>query len=325
MENKIALEEHFSTEQTIGDSQEYFHPEKWEETRRRLLDVGERRIRLMDETGIELAIVSLNSPAIQAIPDPKRAAEIARRANDHLAEQVDKRRDRFRAFAALPLQDPDAAAAEAQRCVRDLGFVGALANGFSPGRRRGNGNLPGRSALSTTSGGSTRRWTRPFYLHPRDPIESRAKIYHGHPWLLGSAWAFGVETATHALRLMGSGLFDRHPELQVVLGHLGEGLPFLVWRLDHRIANEPRGYAGQRTFQQYLSSNFNLTTSGAFRTPSLHDSISEIGVDRLLFSTDFPFEEMAWASEWFDAAPISENDRIKIGRTNAARLFRLDL
>ena len=131
MENKIALEEHFSTEQTIGDSQEYFYPEKWAETKRRLLDVGERRIRLMDETGIELAIVSLNSPAIQAIPDPKRAAEIARRANDHLAEQVDKRRDRLRAFAALPLQDPDAAAAEAARCVRDLGFVGALANGFS--------------------------------------------------------------------------------------------------------------------------------------------------------------------------------------------------
>ena len=324
LENKIALEEHFSTEQTIGDSQEYFHPERWEETKRRLLDVGERRIRLMDETGIELAIVSLNSPAIQAIPDPKRAAEIARRANDHLAEQVDKRRDRFRAFAALPLQDPDAAAAEAQRCVRDLGFVGALANGFS---QVGDAE----TVIYLDDSRYDDFWReyaaldRPFYLHPRDPIESWAKIYHGHPWLLGSAWAFGVETATHALRLMGSGLFDRHPELQVVLGHLGEGLPFLVWRLDHRVANEPRGYAGQRTFQQYLSSNFNLTTSGAFRTPSLHDWISEIGVDRLLFSTDFPFEEMAWASEWFDAAPISENDRIKIGRTNAARLFRLDL
>ena len=106
-----------------------------------------------------------------------------------------------------------------------------------------------------------------------------------------------------------------------MLGHLGEGLPFLIWHIDHRIANEPRGYSGGATFQHYLSKNVYLTTSGAFRTQALLNAIAELGSDRLLFSTDYPFEEMGWATDWFDTAAISDNDRAKIGRGNAARLF----
>jgi 2,3-dihydroxybenzoate decarboxylase len=154
-----------------------------------------------------------------------------------------------------------------------------------------------------------------------------AQIYEGHPWLLGPTWAFGQDTAVHALRLMGSGLFDKYPRIQIVVGHMGEGLPYSMWRVDNRNAwvNAPPRYAAKKRIAEYFSANFYLTTSGNFRTQTLIDAMLEIGVDRILFSTDWPFENIDHAAVWFDAASISENDRLKIGRTNAARLFKLGL
>lgn len=322
MDRKIGLEEHFAHPDTLGDSEVYFGADLWPEMKRRLLDIAEVRLRQMDENGMEYMIVSLNSPAIQAIPDVSRARDVALRANDALAEQVERRRDRFRGFAALPMQDPDAAAAEARRCVRDLGFVGALVNGHS---QVGEAD----SAVYLDDSRYDAFWAEfaaldvPFYLHPREPLPSQSRIYDGHPWLLGSAWAFGVETATHALRLMGGGLFDRHPALTVILGHLGEGLPFSIWRVDHRIRTAARGLPVKRPFAAYLSENFYITTSGNFRTQSLIDTMLEVGSDRILYSTDYPFERVEDAATWFDSASISETDRLKIGRTNAAKLFKI--
>jgi 2,3-dihydroxybenzoate decarboxylase len=165
----------------------------------------------------------------------------------------------------------------------------------------------------------------PFYLHPRNPLPSASQIYEGHPWLLGPTWAFGQETAVHALRLMASGLFDRHPKLQIVLGHLGEGLPYSIWRVDHRNAwtKAPPRYPAKKKLGDYFRDNFHLTTSGNFRTQTLLDAILEVGSDRILFSTDWPFENVDHAAGWFDACPISELDRLKIGRTNAINLFKL--
>lgn len=323
MQDKIALEEHFAVPETLADSERYFTADRWSEAEQALLDVADRRLALMDETGIGRAIVSLNSPAVQDVPDRREAAALARRANDALAEQVAGRPDRLSGFACLPMQDPEAAAEEARRCVVELGFVGALVNGWS--RVDGeDGGVYLDDARYQDFWAAYAALGRPFYLHPRDPVPSQTAIYDGHPWLVGSAWSFGVETATHALRLMGSGLFDRHPDLQVVLGHLGEGLPFLIWRVDHRVATAPRGITTARSFQEYFRQNCYLTTSGAFHTPALHNAIAEVGVDRVLYSTDFPFERMTDAAMWFDAALISENDRRRIGRSNAAALFGLD-
>lgn len=165
----------------------------------------------------------------------------------------------------------------------------------------------------------------PIYLHPRDPLPNRSSQYDGHPWLYGSAWAFSVETATHALRLMDSGLFDRHPSINIILGHLGELLPFNIWRTDHRLAVAPRGLTVEKTFGYYLRNNFYLTTSGNFRTPALLDTIQEVGADRLLFSADYPFEDMREAAEWFDRIELNESDHAKIAHGNAIRLLRLDL
>ena len=299
----------------------------WEELQHRLLDIQDTRLRLMDAHGIETMILSLNAPAVQAIPDRARAVEISRRANDVLAEECARRPDRFRAFAALPLQDPEEAARELNRCVTDLGFVGALANGFSQDAAQGDGktllyyDLPQYRAFWA----EVARLDVPFYLHPRNPLPQDARIYDGHPWLLGPTWAFAQETAVHALRLMASGLFDEHPTLQIILGHMGEGIPAMLWRIDHRNAwvKLPKTYPAKRRFVDYFTANFHITTSGNFRTQMLIDAILELGSERIMFSTDWPFENIDHAADWFDAASIAEADRLKIGRTNAARPFRL--
>lgn len=326
MNGKIGLEEHFAIPDTLQDSAGFVPPDDWKELSARLLDIQERRLREMDANGMAMMILSLNAPAIQAIPSRKQASELATRANDFLAEQVAKRPDRFQAFAALPMQDPELATRELERCVSQLGFKGALVNGFSQVDTPENVvyyDAPQYGAF----------WDRvesldvPFYLHPRNPIASWAKIYDGHPWLLGPTWAFAQETAVHALRLMACGLFDRHPGLQIILGHMGEGLPFNIWRVDNRNAwvKAPKGYPAKKPLGEYFRSNFYLTTSGNFRTQTLIDAMLEVGADRILFSTDWPFENVDHAANWFDAASISEADRLKIGRDNAIKLFKLGL
>ena len=325
MQGKIALEEHFALEETVADSAGFSPKEDWPELKARLLDIQDRRLREMDSHGIELMLLSLNAPAVQAIPDARKANETAVRANDYLAEQVAKRPDRFQAFAALPMQDPDLAIVELERAVKMLGFKGALVNGFS---QAGDA----KTALYYDLDRYLPFWARiealdvPFYLHPRNPLPEDCKIYEGHEWLLGPTWAFGQETAVHALRLMGSGLFDRHPGLRIIVGHMGEGLPYSMWRIDHRngwVKTPPR-YKAKKKICEYFHEHFYLTTSGNFRTQTLIDALLEVGSDKILFSADWPFENVDHAAQWFDSASISEADRKKIGRDNARKLFKLD-
>lgn len=326
MNGKIGLEEHFAIPDTLQDSAGFVPGDYWKELSRRLLDIHEGRLRQMDDNGMEMMILSLNAPAVQAIPSRQKANEIAQRANDFLAEQVARRPDRFQAFAALPLQDPDLATAELERCITQLGFKGALVNGFSQVDTPENVVYYDAPQFADFWG-VVEKLDAPFYLHPRNPLASWAQIYDGHPWLLGPTWAFGQETAVHALRLMASGLFDRHPKLKIILGHMGEGLPYSMWRIDNRNAwvKLPKSYPARKTFGEYFQDNFYLTTSGNFRTQTLIDAMLEVGSDRILFSTDWPFENVDHAATWFDAATISEADRLKIGRTNAVELFKLDL
>jgi gamma-resorcylate decarboxylase len=321
---KIALEEHFgATDPNIVEqSATHFTADAWPAHRDMLLDIHDARLRLMDDCGIEKAILSLLSPGIQSLHDPEHATDWARRLNDYAAKQVATRPDRFAAFAALPMQDPDAAVSELHRAVTDLGLVGGLVNGFSQvGDERTIVYLDDRRYAEFWA--TVEQLDVPVYLHPRDPLEATSPQYDGHPWLYGSAWAFSVETGTHALRLMGSGLFDRHPRINVILGHLGELLPFNIWRTDHRLAVAPRGLAVQRSFGHYLRNNFYLTTSGNFRTPALLNALQEVGADRLLFSADYPFEDMREAAAWFDALELNETDKTKIARINAQKLMRL--
>jgi 2,3-dihydroxybenzoate decarboxylase len=319
---KIALEEHFAIPETIADSQAY-GKEFWQELGANLQDLQKQRIEQMDKTGIELSILSLNSPAIQAIHNKKKAVEVARIANNHVAENIARHVDRFRSFAALPMQDPDAACKELIRCVKDLGFVGGLINGYSQIGEEDTSyylDLPQYRPFWAEVG----KLDVPVYLHPREPLSSQRKPYEGHPWLLGAAWAFGVETATHALRLICSGLFDEHPTLQIILGHLGEMLPFSIWRAEHRMRIDPRGLPAKKNISLYFYDNFWVTTSGNFRTQALINCILEMGSDRILYSTDYPFESMVECEEWFSSVDISLNDQLKIGRLNTQQLFKLE-
>ena len=323
MKGKIALEEHFAIEATLGDSQ-VFGPHVWPELRSRLVDIQTKLIASMDQNGIGMMILSLNAPAVQAIADPKRAVAVAKEANDALAEHVRKRPDRFAAFAALPMQDPDAAIRELERCVKELKFVGALVNGFSDSADPGT-LLYYELAQYRPFWKVVDALGVPFYLHPRNPLSDQIPGYRGHNWMLGPNWAFAAETSVHALRLIGCGLFDEYPNVKIVLGHLGEGIPANLWRIDHRNGwmKAAHKFAAKHSVAHYFRKHFWITTSGNYSTSSLKQTIEELGADRVMFSVDWPFEEPAEACEWIDKAPISETDRQKISRGNAVQLFQL--
>jgi 2,3-dihydroxybenzoate decarboxylase len=325
MQGKIALEEHVAIDATLADSQ-VFGAHVWQDLRPRLRDVQDMRLGEMDKHGIEMMILSLNAPAVQAIHEVKTAIAVAREANDVLADEVAKRPGRFAAFAALPMQDPEAATAELTRCVNDLGMVGALVNGFSQVGTPESAvyyDLPQYRAFWR----ALEALDVPFYLHPRNPLPSWTKFYDGHSWMLGPNWAFAAETALHALRLIGSGLFDECPKLKIVLGHLGEGIPVQLWRIDGRNGwmAEPHRYAAKKSVGEYFRAHFHLTTSGNFHTPALVNAMTEMGAERVMFSVDWPFEDVGQAALWFDEAEIGDAERQKIGRDNAIKLFKLKI
>ena len=323
MQGKIGLEEHFAIEETLNDSRAFFPTSVWEEVRGRVLDLHDRRLREMDEHGIEMMMLSLNAPAVQAIPDPAQANEIAPAPTTISPSKWRKRPDRFQGLAALPLQDPDMAAARTATLRQGARLQRRAGQRLLPDRRPRHRRLLRPAAVPAVLGRWSERLDVPFYLHPRNPLPRDASIYEGHRWLLGPIWAFGQETAVHALRLMGSGLFDAYPKLQIVLGHMGEGLPFSMWRVDNCNAWIGTGntYPAKKKIAEYFQDNFYLTTSGNFRTQALLNAMMEIGADRIMFSTDWPFENIDHAAIWFDDAR-SARTTAKIGRTNA-RLFKL--
>ena len=324
MQQKIAFEEHCAIEETLEETRAFAGDSgKWDDFTRQILDLGDERLERMERNGISLAILSLNAPGVQAILDPRRAATVARKGNDRMAEAVARHPDRYSALAALPMQDPDAAAAELTRCVKTLGFRGALINGFTQKDVADSAiyyDFPEyRSFWATVA-----QLDVPIYLHPRMQIPTRAQNYQGHPWLMSAPWGFGVETSIHALRLCGCGLFDQYPSLQIVLGHLGECIPFGLWRMDARMRFSPRGYRGKRPLGEYFRQNFHLTTSGNFNDPAFRCTLEVMGPDRVYFSADYPFETMEDAASWFDAtAVIGEAEKRQIGRDNALKLFKL--
>ena len=323
MYGKIGLEEHFAIPDTLGGSLLYFTGEQDLRTMR-LLDLVDLRLEQMDEHGMDMMIMSLNSPAIQSMPDKDEAAAIARKANDELAQAIAAHPDRFRGFAALPLQDPQLAIEELHHAIDDLGFVGVLANGYSQIGDEGT-YLYLDDESYRPFWAEMEKMDVPFYLHPREPMPENAHTLDGHYWIHGAPWAFGVETATHALRLMCSGLFDEHPKLRIVLGHLGEGLPFLIWRAQNHLNKRRRGMPAQKPLPQYLNENFWVTTSGQFTLPPLVCTMLQMGADRIMFATDYPFEEISDACVWFDNLQISETDKRKIARETANGFFKLGL
>jgi predicted TIM-barrel fold metal-dependent hydrolase len=278
-----------------------------------LLDLGERRLREMDEAGIDLQVISHFPSGPQNLP-PADAIKMSRATNDLILETVNKYPDRFAGFASLPLTDPIGAERELERAIRELGFKGAMLHGMAAGvpldDRRFWGIYQLAQALDV-----------PIYIHPDAPPAAVAEAYYkGYPALIGPGWSYTVESATQALRLMLSGVFDSYPRLKMILGHLGESLPFSIVRCD---ANLTRRANLKRPLKDYFHENFWITTSANLSNPALVCCMMEMGVERILFSVDWPFASNTENRKFIDAAPISDSDRTKILGSNAVELLKL--
>jgi 2,3-dihydroxybenzoate decarboxylase len=323
---KIALEEHYMLPPTGEGAPSAMSraagldPNFLSTVQRRMADFTTTRLAEMDESNIELAILSFRSPGNEGIPDAAASIAAARATNDFLARKIAESKGRYLGFATVPLQDTKAAVAEAERAVRQLGFKGVMINGFVNIGSMDEAHytdeerfLPFWEAIAALD--------VPVYLHPRAPLDLRA--YAGHRELVGATWGFAPETALHALRLVFSGLFDRFPTLNVILGHMGETLPFFAWRIQHCFEWNPDDKKIEKRLQDYLCENFYITTSGNNCDQALICAVLTVGADRILFSTDYPFEMSTDAARWIERAPISELDRRKIAHGNAERLFKL--
>jgi len=311
----IALEEHYldpDVKARFGEADATKAPP----IAQRLDDLGALRIREMDEAGIDIQVLSHGAPSVQKM-DAESAVRLAKQANDRLHAAVRAHPTRFQAFAALPTPDPKAAADELERCVK-LGFKGAMIHGLTNGvfvdDKRFWPIFERAQALDV-----------PLYMHPALPHQAVIDAYYKDyakdwPMLLRAAWGFTVETATQGIRLVLSGVFDTYPKTKIILGHLGESLPFMVWRIDHALAREKKGRKG---FRDYFCEHFWITTSGFFSDPALICSIMEMGVDRIMFSVDYPFVDNVPGVKWVERIPLSAEDRMKIMSGNAKRLLKM--
>jgi len=287
----------------------------------RLLDLGEQRIRHMDETGIDRAVLALTSPGAQPLPDVAEARGIAQRANDFLAEHVAARPQRYVGMTTVAPQDPDWSAREIVRGARELNFKGVQINSHTRGEYLDHPKFdPIFRALADTG--------HPLYIHPATPPDAMIgpMLEAG---LDGAIFGFGVDTGMHLLRLIIAGIFDRYPSLQIMVGHMGEALPFWVYRLDYmhqaglRSKRYPHMKPLRKTILEYLRSNVLITTSGMAWAPAIRFTQQVVGEDRVMYAMDYPYQFVADEVRTHDLLDIPLETKRKLMQTNAERWFRL--
>ena len=346
---KIAVEEHFHTEEYI----DYLHTRKefpkrdiieengkkfirdwWSPTKYRLIDpdqpninmitdLGEVRLKVMDEAGIDMQVLSLSFPGVEFF-DASDGTAMAKVVNDRLSQAVKQYPDRFAGFAALAPQDPDAAADELERAVKKLGLKGAVING----------NIRGEFLDDQKYWAIFERAEKldiPIYIHPKMPPPDMLKPYLAYPGLASAMAGFAAEASLHAMRLICSGVFDRYPGLKIILGHLGEAIPFWLWRIDSRYREEKESDPAsaeiyknlQKNPSQYFKENFYVTTSGMFWQPVLQFVSSVLGSDRILFAVDYPYESSEEAVQFIESLQMDDGDKERICHLNAEKLLRL--
>lgn len=286
----------------------------------RLTDMGEGRLRDMDETGIDKQILLLTSPGVQVFDAPLAVA-LARSSNDQLAEAVRNHPTRYAGLAAIAPQDPPEAAKELERGVRNLGLKGAVINSHTRGEYLDD---PKFSPIFEAA----ESLNVPIYIHPQTPSPRMIGPFLERG-LDGAIFGFGVETSLHMMRIMVAGVFDRFPKLQIVVGHMGEGLPFWLYRLDymHNATVAANRYESmkktKRRISEYLKENFYITTSGMAWQPAIMFTQSVLGVDRVLYAMDYPYQFVLEEVKVHDNLPISDADKKKLFQTNAETVFNL--
>ena len=283
----------------------------------KMYDHEQQRLELMDRAGIDVHVFSHAAPSGQRLTDDD-APDLIRRVNDRLAELCARHPARFRGFAALASHFPDSAADELERCVTELGFPGAMVHGPSAGEfmdaKRFWPIFERAEALDV-----------PVYLHPARPMQPVIDAYYAdyakdYPAILSAGWGFTVEAATMAVRMILSGLFRKHPKLKIVLGHLGEGIPYLLDRIDESFSR-PGGEPVR--FRETFCNNFWVTTSGFFSTPALLCCAQELGMNRIMFSVDWPYVEFERGSDWLKTIQLNPNDLANLLGGNAKALLKL--
>ena len=326
----VALEEHYTVPRIVAGiapdaiaRRGFPGPDvTWGQTTKRteLTDLGDARLADMDASGITVQVLSVAGPGADLVPG-QAGVDLARAYNDALAEACVRHPTRYRGFAHLPLLDPEKAADELERCVRQLGFHGVLVNGATDGRFLDDPAFEPILAKAEAL-------DLPIYLHPGIPTQSVRNAYYDNlPGNFGftlalSAWGWHVDTAIHTLRLVLSGALDRHPGLKIVIGHMGEALPFMLDRIDETTSAEARSRLN-RSVRQTILDQVWITTSGFFTMVPFMAALMSFGVDRILFSVDYPFASNARARAFLDTLPVSPSDRAKIAHGNADRLLRL--
>ncbi len=317
----ITLEEHFATTAFLnGPGAGIKKRPQAAQLLDRLCDLGERRIADMDAAGIDVQVLSLTSPGVDQL-DATEAVKLAHETNDILADAVQRHPSRFAGFATLPTASPETAADELDRMVHEHSFKGAVINGHVRGRYLDDEFfwpiLERAEALQV-----------PLYLHPTSPPRPVIEAsYVGNykaevtDWLANAAWGWHIETAIHTLRLILSGAFDRYPRLQLVIGHLGEALPFMLPRIDSRLPMAVTKL--HRPIGAYLRENLHYTISGFNFTTTFLDLFLEVGANRIMFSADYPFGSMSQARTFLDQLPVSPADKLRIAHGNAELLLGL--
>jgi 5-carboxyvanillate decarboxylase len=280
----------------------------------RLIDIGKGRIAHMDEIGIDMQVLSLTSPGVQVFA-PNLATRLAAEANDALADAVRAAPARLAGLGAIGPQDPVGAAREIER-IKSLGLCGLIVNSHTFGEYLDAPHYaPIFEAMEMTG--------LPMYLHPREPAPSLVTPFLDYG-LYFAGWGFAVETGLHAMRLIMSGTFDRYPKLKIILGHMGEGIPFWLQRIDNRYLLQVKIGAVDklpRLPSEYFLDNFVITTAGVTSMPALRLSIDVLGVERILFAADYPYEDDAEAVRFIDGATLTQQERELISHGNAERLF----
>jgi 5-carboxyvanillate decarboxylase len=283
-----------------------------------LLDLEAQRLADMNRNGVEMQLLSLTAPGVQMF-DTDTATSLAIVANDRLAEIVRRHPSRYAALASFAPQDPGRAIKEMERATKNLRFNGFIVNSHTNNEYL---DLPRYWPILEAA----EALDMPLYIHPRAPSDGMAAPFRDYR-LEGAAWGYGIEAGTHAVRLMLSGVLDRFPKLKIVIGHMGEALPFWMWRLDFMAA--PGARAAGRTNQlkpsEYFQRNFAITTSGVEDPLALRYCIDKIGADNIMWAIDYPYQPTSTAVAFIESAPISETDREKIAYKNAEDIFRINV
>jgi 2,3-dihydroxybenzoate decarboxylase len=316
MVQKIALEEHFLSPGLV----DYWRPTMTDVPAafvdtlyRRLTDFDDERLSVMDKAGIARAVLSVSGPGVQAERDAALATKRAAEANDFLAGVIARRPERYAGFAHIAVQDAKAAAKELERCIGQLGFKGAMINGHTNGLYLDHRSLDPFWEAAERLGAIV-------YIHPTDPT-APAPVLNGVPALRRATWEWGFETGSHALRLVFSGLFDRFPKAKVALGHMGETLPYLLWRFDSRA--KLYGVKLRKEPSEYIKDNIVVTVSGVYAAEPLRCALDALGRDKVMFAADYPFESAEEAGHFMDTVALDESERADVAYNTAAKLLRL--